>query len=1453
MPTYCGDAHLIQSVIENTVITQSRLTVQSLDLTGNRIRHVADPKESQDAATKFYVDELTEPIWDEIERKWAPLTVNLFGIEWADVCQMKVGSYSVSTQPLTPGAPTAAWWISKTLSSQQGQVNQQTASQSPSNVQSGLEIRWGPNLPIQIRKTTSQWDGTYLVDFNVRNFAVVKPPELPSDVCTKEYADEQIRRYLDVHHAGYSVQLTGLDFTDVVHLECGSYSVSIIGKQPGSPTSNFSFSKSIQHSDAQVELGTSSPANLTGEHLLLRWPPNEPLQIAKTGFGYDGLYIVNFTLKNFSINPPPTMPDSIATRDYVDQRIQENCDMNHGPYQCTLTEDQFTLVSLNLRVGSYVVNVSPVHAGGPTACFNVSKNMISEPAQIYRTSHMHGHETYENLELVWDAYSLVKLRKTGPAHDGVYLVDFNVRYPSSASNTQPIPTDVASIEYVDTRVQETMRQNFGGFSVELSGTDFVSTVHFRVGSYVITVHALNDQEGAPTAIFLVCKSAVNRSAQITELNADSSTVGCSLKLCWPPNKHIQLRKTSDDHNGVYVMNFNVLNYSDVPTAPVQPSDIATVAFVNERIQSEMSRRFGGYPVYLTDSQWAQVTTMRAGTYIVSIFCAIDGGPTGTFSLTKSSVYLDAQVFQITTSGGLDVLLAQEDPACKIQVRWLANRAIEVCKTSPAHNGQYIVSFNYQNSSVVPQEVVMPTDLVTRAYLTELLNERIQEEWSGQMVQLVGTTPTPVRPLRVGSYFVSIISYVGGPTGTFSISKSNSADDPAVYEFTHSKSSTGEGLCIHWVSNESFMVSKTGPNCDGQYLVSFHLRNFGSVEPPLIPPDVPTKEYVDNAIAMALDRATGKTPIYLESNQWSALPNLSLGSHTLHVRGSSPDMPTATFVIAKSSSEVEGHIVKNGESASSDGQRLELVWPANEPPRVRKNGTTADKSGQYFVMLDTTCQTAGPIQVPTETPNDLQRMIDRSVQEVLQGHSATYRVHLTQMDPSLVVHLSGGAYHVAIRAENLLDAPVANFSMTKPLGASGRGQINCLSSFSPREEPSNRLVLVWEENTALYLSKTHTSRDGVYVVTISGSTGQIIGPEMLLENAVNADYVQNAIRDALDRRTPHALVELTGTTFASAFYLPNGNHQIAIEPVGHSGPTAIFTITKSSNSSDGIVTSLSSRYLDSQTDLNLLWEAGGLVKVQKSDALYDGVYKVAQLSNLGTECDPPLLPPESQCPEPHEPTLEPCPVRETVLLTGRIGQSLGLVSTGSHVFTVSGPTSHCPTATFSISSISYDIPPRISTMTEGHSPDGGKLELVWDETLPLGQRILLAKTTLEADGIYKIKGLELSGAWEPPTLPPIISQPNNIQSVLLHGTEDVKIRENALGNYTVHVSSLSIEGAPMATFQVNKRMNRPLGLQALIFDSDSAINEFNLVEDDQGSLFLHKTTLSYDGMYQVKIV
>jgi hypothetical protein len=147
------DGGQIQNVnITSCSIGNSAITTSSLDMNMANITSVKDPINNQDAATKKYVDDL------EIRL----MSITLSGTSYTQISTNIKGSYIVTISNEILNGPSGIFHITKSETIRSPHIVRTVAAPGyVSNV--FLEISWPVNSGILLRKTGSQYDGSYKV------------------------------------------------------------------------------------------------------------------------------------------------------------------------------------------------------------------------------------------------------------------------------------------------------------------------------------------------------------------------------------------------------------------------------------------------------------------------------------------------------------------------------------------------------------------------------------------------------------------------------------------------------------------------------------------------------------------------------------------------------------------------------------------------------------------------------------------------------------------------------------------------------------------------------------------------------------------------------------------------------------------------------------------------------------------------------------------------------------------------------------------------------------------------------------------------------------------------------------------------------------------------------------------------------------------------------------------
>lgn len=147
------DGGQVQNVnVTSCTIGNSSINTSSLDMNMANITSVKDPINNQDAATKKYVDNL------EIILK----SISLIGTSYTEIFTNVKGSYIVTISNEILNGPSAIFHITKSETTRNAHIVRTVATPGyMSNV--FLELYWPPNSTILLKKTGTQYDGSYKV------------------------------------------------------------------------------------------------------------------------------------------------------------------------------------------------------------------------------------------------------------------------------------------------------------------------------------------------------------------------------------------------------------------------------------------------------------------------------------------------------------------------------------------------------------------------------------------------------------------------------------------------------------------------------------------------------------------------------------------------------------------------------------------------------------------------------------------------------------------------------------------------------------------------------------------------------------------------------------------------------------------------------------------------------------------------------------------------------------------------------------------------------------------------------------------------------------------------------------------------------------------------------------------------------------------------------------------
>jgi hypothetical protein len=143
---------ITSSTIGNSNILQSSIDMLSNTGVLQNITNVADPINTQDAATKKYVDDLDITISN----------ITLINTDTTTISNYAKGSYVITISNLVLNGPSGIFHLTKSESSHQAHIVRTVASPGyGTNI--FLNITWPPNSGILLNKSGSNYNGTYRV------------------------------------------------------------------------------------------------------------------------------------------------------------------------------------------------------------------------------------------------------------------------------------------------------------------------------------------------------------------------------------------------------------------------------------------------------------------------------------------------------------------------------------------------------------------------------------------------------------------------------------------------------------------------------------------------------------------------------------------------------------------------------------------------------------------------------------------------------------------------------------------------------------------------------------------------------------------------------------------------------------------------------------------------------------------------------------------------------------------------------------------------------------------------------------------------------------------------------------------------------------------------------------------------------------------------------------------
>lgn len=141
----------------NAFIKNGRIHNTTISMASKVITSHGTPVNTLDVVNKSYCDNNTSLV--------TPITtVFLSGTLWTQVLSDLTGDASISVFSEVPNGPCGSFIITKNSASRHPAIVR-TSSVSGSITNERLEIRWRPNLGIEIRKNGPIYDGAYRVKY----------------------------------------------------------------------------------------------------------------------------------------------------------------------------------------------------------------------------------------------------------------------------------------------------------------------------------------------------------------------------------------------------------------------------------------------------------------------------------------------------------------------------------------------------------------------------------------------------------------------------------------------------------------------------------------------------------------------------------------------------------------------------------------------------------------------------------------------------------------------------------------------------------------------------------------------------------------------------------------------------------------------------------------------------------------------------------------------------------------------------------------------------------------------------------------------------------------------------------------------------------------------------------------------------------------------------------------
>lgn len=1173
------NSNVIGGNSRNIQLSNSRIFSSRIDMGNRVITNLAEPIDGNDSVNKVYVDRQSDRIAEEVSEQFSGEIFDLFDTNPVSIGDLRVGSYIVAVNPVKDGNSSGVFAVTKSSIYQPAFINQMTRTPDI-NTGEMINLQWPSGSPLLLYKSLPG-NSSYLVSMNVKNLSGV-PTEtiLPSDVASKAYVDSAIAQYLQQNFGGIKVSLTGDTFQNVANLQCGTYFVTVSGLLiTNSPTASFIVSKNTSTADAHIVKQTSLFGLGSHEELDLVWKPNEVMKLRKSGPFYDGVYVCDFNLKNFSSAPLTNLPSDVVTLDALENAIQMQMNAKFGGISIQLTGTAFTDVA-NMRAGTYIITVNPTITNAPTASFAVSKSKISKDAHIVRMSNMEGSCSFQEqnfIEIRWPANENLQCRKTSDESDAVYIVDTNMK--NLGTPIPMIPTDIASVEWVEDAINTRMNKKWGGVVVQLTSNLFSVIATPRLGSFLITISPLDNY--GPTASFLVSKSLPNVKAHVVRISFCAGKRLESLELQWEANCQLLLRKTDPVgfNDGKFLCDFSIQNFSSAPE-PILPSDLVTRDYLEQRITEEMTAKFSGTVVNLQNMEFTEVAALQSGAYIITVSPLGFPGPCLTASVSKNAQSSTGNIVVISNVLG-------HETGESLELLWPSNSKLLLRKNGIFHIGSYCVNYNLKNFSTTPTPV-LPSDICTLEAMKEFVKKETDVKFGGIAVYLNGTIFSKVAPLRSGSYFISVYSQeYGAPSACFMASKSRDVDIGHIVKMTQSAGHcTKEELNMTWGSNELLSMNKSGQFYNANYIVSFSLQNFTVGTPAVLESETASREFVYQTYNDLLNTQFSGVPVFLQGDSFIEVMPLKTGSYMCSVspKNQIGEYPTALFCISKSSNSKEAKIERLNSQEGEHKTELEMVWESNDILKLRKTSSVYCEA-EYICDFNLRNIAIPPSQIESDIAT--KSFVDDLLNERLNIKYGGIVVNLQGDSFTQVCPLKVGSYTVNVSP--LEDGGAcSSFSISKS-SQFLNAQVHRLTGM--KGDFNETLELTWPSNSKLLLRKD-----------VRGNAKYRV--DFNLVNFSDTPRINENIGSS--RSTLRIFLE--NDTFYDLTELNIGSYMIMVSPTQTGGSSCSFAVSKTDLDVSAEITRLTGLPGSIGEFIEITW-LKAVVKIRKTVSSNDQIYSV----------------------------------------------------------------------------------------------------------------------------------------------------------------------------------------------------------------------------------------------------